>query len=132
MRRVICLFAMFLKFNVKPSQQFVLDLVWMQRRYCEMKTNLKRMIELASEQEATETLKKEWATKNGLKESRVSGHHYNFLNKKCQRTYSIYPGFDHTTYWNKDGKPFCIVTQPYHLSMASIKSMMIAAKEYDL
>ena len=44
----------------------------------------------------------------------------------------IQPGFDHTSQWNKDGRPFAIVTQPYSISDATLRDWMRLCQELGL
>ena len=73
----------------------------------------------------------EWAQREGLTE--YSGSAYlglNFLTRQKRNDWqdNNFPAADHVTYWKKNGKPYCIVSQPYHLDngeMAKISALCI-------
>lgn len=71
-----------------------------------------------------EVHKKEWAKARGLKEYKGCNRSgLRFLDKTLGNEYSRFPGQDHVTYWNKNGKPHVIIAQPYNLSTDEIFEM---------
>lgn len=61
-------------------------------------------------------LRRAWARREGVKES--SGHRCltRLAHGRCDLfNCESLPGSDHTSVWNRDGKPYIYVTQPYHL-----------------
>jgi len=75
----------------------------------------------------------EWAERNGLKISSASHKGLRFLNKDVPfNGYDCrFPGYDHVTYWNKDGKPYCIVSQPYHFDSNEAASAAVICEKYN-
>ena len=56
----------------------------------------------------------------GMKKARDAGIHLPYI-------YSSDLGLDHVSCWNKDGKPYCLVSQPYGLSTEALKNMLTTA-----
>lgn len=78
-----------------------------------------------------EALKKKWLETRGVKESKArSTNGLKFLNRAIPDQW--FPASDHVTYYNKDGKPFSVVSQPYGTSNRPIAEAAEFAKKYDL
>lgn len=82
-------------------------------------------------------LEKEWAEENGL--CRAEGHIciHRLLDFHCppvvQDTCELMPPHtDHASLWIKDGRPHCLVSQPYELEMEDIEEIIDFCKEHDL
>ena|SRR3990167_8023329 len=75
-----------------------------------------------------------WAKREGVKESKTRGKGLAFLNKKIPHDYHdlSFPAADHVSYWNKNGKPFCIVSQPYQISSGEMHSAANLCEKYGL
>ena len=78
--------------------------------------------------------KDEWAKRECLTE--YKGHAYlgiNFLTRK-QNSWqeNNFPAADHISYWNKNGKPYCIVSQPYHLDDDEMAQAVALCKAHGL
>ena len=78
-------------------------------------------------------MKLAWAETNGLKE--YTGNAFSglrFLNHAMPKhfDYTRFPAQDHTTYWKKDGKPYCVISQPYHVSEEEMESVAALAKAW--
>lgn len=71
--------------------------------------------------QASEALKREYAESEGILESRASGDAVQWLLGRPHRGLRPRPRwFDHGTRWKKNGKPFCLVGQPYGLAQDEI------------
>ena len=63
-----------------------------------------------------EKIKMELAARHGLRES-DAGQNLDFLDRKRSYDGKGYPHWlDHISFWNKGGKPYAVVGQPYSLS----------------
>lgn len=83
-------------------------------------------------QDERNAMKKGWAESRGLKEA-FPGYGkagLSFLDKKIKATQ--FPAHDHVTYWRKEGKPFCVVSQPYGVSHNDLAEIALVAKGYGL
>ena len=89
-----------------------------------------------SEEARRNQSKMEWAESNGLKEYTGAKDWLQFLTGKKPTPFDMIPyreaGFDHTSLWLKDGKPYCVLTQPYGISFEQIKMAINVAKKYEL
>ncbi|EEG78368.1 hypothetical protein [Dethiobacter alkaliphilus] len=74
--------------------------------------------------------KKAWAEKHGLTESRGATTLKKFLGKDPGRKYP--PGADHKSIWNKDGKPYAYVMQPYSLGWTDLKALVDFCEQHGL
>lgn len=74
--------------------------------------------------------KEAWAESTGFKESKKMPTLKNFIGPKADRDYP--PGADHMSIWNKDGKPFAYVMQPYQLDPAVLRHLMVFCEEQNL
>ena len=71
-------------------------------------------------------LQKEWGESLGLKRFKGRPCLHQLLGQKCpsMESFSLMPPHsDHVSLWMKDGKPFCLVSQPYGLSMLQIEEI---------
>jgi hypothetical protein len=74
------------------------------------------MKDTARSQLASRVLKDEFAQREGVQESRAKGDGIQWLLGGLSRGVpSVARWFDHGTRWSKNGKPFCLVGQPYGL-----------------
>ena len=76
-----------------------------------------------------------WAKQHGLVESHKSRYTgLRFLNHKMPASYDYtrFPAQDHTHYWNKDGKPYCVTSQPYHVHDDEMAEAAKLCNLYDL
>ncbi len=80
-------------------------------------------------QEKRDRIKAEYAKSRGVRESRA-GMDLGFLNKKAKLV--RVPHQDHCTFWNKNGKPYCIVNQPYGFSLEDMREAVACADKYGL
>ncbi len=74
--------------------------------------------------------KKAWTESTGLKETKKMPTLKNFIGPNADRDYP--PGADHMSIWNKDGKPYAYVMQPYQLSAGEIKELTVFCEEHNL
>ena len=82
-----------------------------------------------------ELRKAEWATHNGLTEYRGKKEWLQFLTGKRPKLFEtpyFQAGFDHISLWLKDGKPYCVLSQPYGFNFEAIKEAMVIAERYGL
>ena len=78
--------------------------------------------------------KNEWAKRKGLTEYKGSSYlGINFLTR-TQNLWNErnFPAADHISYWNKNGKPYCIVSQPYHLDDDEMAQAAAVCKAHHL
>ena len=82
-----------------------------------------------------ERLKNEWADKNGLKqvytqrcENLVRGVRENGFCKEVDHVTGLNCNDDHLSFWNKSGKPWGMVSQPYHLTLSNLKAIVERAE----
>lgn len=73
-------------------------------------------------------LKADWAALGGLRQSRARSTFdpIGWLLGKRLADYVVYDRprwFDHGTCWTKDGKPYCVVGQPYGLSSDDLRQL---------
>jgi len=75
-------------------------------------------------------LKADWARLGGLREShaRSTFNPIGWLLGKRRVDYAVYQQpqwFDHGTCWTKDGRPYCVVGQPYGLSCDDLRQLAL-------
>jgi len=82
-------------------------------------------------------LEAEWAKTNGL--TRAKGHPcvHRLLDFHCAPAMAescdcVPPFTDHPSLWMKDGKPHCLVSQPYEMDMESIEDITAFCKQHGL
>ena len=81
------------------------------------------------EQKRRDNLMKSWAKEHGLKRS-PTDNGLRYLRRDIE--YGVFPARDHVSYWSKDGKPYCIVSQPYHIYSEDIEMIAHLCGKYDL
>jgi hypothetical protein len=76
----------------------------------------------------------EWAAQRGLKESHASTDPVPWLlGKRTREGYGRRPSWmDHGTRWTRDGKPYCLVGQPYDLSTEDMRELIQLEDEHGL
>lgn len=89
-----------------------------------------------------EERKADWAAKHGLRESQSARPPLAWLrgHQRPRRWEQIHEwevaerGFweDHVTLWLKDGKPFMVVSQPYHLTPEALAELGELTQEFDV
>jgi len=52
-----------------------------------------------------------------------------FYGRRCECTHNLW---DHTELFIKDGKPYALVTQPYHLGNAELTALLVMCEKYSL
>ena len=79
-------------------------------------------------------IKKEWARRYGLKEAYSPRLVLKAIFGRTEQDWIIreLTSDDHMTYWNKDGKPYCIVSQPYHLHLDDLQYMVKLAERHNI
>jgi hypothetical protein len=78
---------------------------------------------------------KKWAELRGLK--KAGGHPCinRLLGKRCNGwgDEPCFPPYsDHLTMWNRDGRPYCLVSQPYGLTNEQVKEILNFCKDKGL
>lgn len=84
------------------------------------------MVKRTYAQAIYQDLKRGWAESLGLKQFTGRPCVHKLLGQKCLggESFSLIPPYtDHPSLWLKDGKPFCLVSQPYGLSMLQIEEI---------
>lgn len=82
---------------------------------------------------ASERARDEWAEYHGLRESRAYTDPVPWLLGKRPPSYGVVPRwYDHGTRWTRDGKPFCLVGQPYDLSSDDMRDLVRLEEEFGL
>ena len=94
-------------------------------------------VDVPPTKEETDLLKKLWAKKHGLKESNGRSGWCALIKAPYKKPpfaerWNIQDGDDHCSLWNKDGKPYCWVSQPYGLSFGNLQKMFLRAEKYGL
>lgn len=82
-------------------------------------------------------LRENWSSARGLKISTSSQMWAALVKKPFKKpSYMEYiqnrAGDDHCTLWNKNGKPHCWVSQPYHFGLQNAKEAIERAEKYGL
>jgi hypothetical protein len=54
------------------------------------------------------------------------------LGRRSPCTYTRPPWFDHGTRWTRDGKPYCLVGQPYGLSADNLRELLALVDDHGL
>jgi len=83
----------------------------------------------------SEKLQKAWGESQGLKRYKGRPCLHRLLGQKCppMESFSLMPPYtDHPSLWMKDGKPFCLVSQPYGLSMGRIEEITVFCQKHGL
>lgn len=77
---------------------------------------------------------KEWAENKGLKQSNAQHSGLHFLEKAIPASTNMrdIPAGDHVTYWNKDGKPYAVVSQPYAFRNDEVITAAAMMEKYGL
>ncbi len=74
-----------------------------------------------------------WASHRGLKKSQTKIGGLRFLRPKMTEYTDLrFPGADHVSYWNKNGKPFCVVSQPYNIDDKVMVEVVDICKKHNL
>jgi hypothetical protein len=82
-------------------------------------------VECAYAEAFAESSEKHWIEREGVTATEAHPCLYRLAGRACPKTRDtedecLPAGFDHTTMWNKNGKPHIILTQPYHISPDSM------------
>jgi hypothetical protein len=102
-------------------------------------TNLISRFSIIEAESETEKRERQFAKKYGVTRSdrhacvnRLIGKMCGRGNLKCVDPCPRLPAGDHLSLWNKDGKPFCIVSQPYGLSFSALEETFRFCRRYRL
>lgn len=102
-------------------------------------TNPGLRFEIIEGESESETRKRQFAKKYGVKCSdrhacvnRLIGKRCGIGNLKCVDPCPRIPAGDHLSLWNKDGKPFVIVSQPYGLTWSALVETVQFCERYGL
>jgi hypothetical protein len=79
--------------------------------------------------EETKKARDAWAKFKQLKQSKRGGG-LNFLTKEIKGEW--FPARDHVTYWNRNGKPYCIVSEPYSFCNFDMQEIIRICEFYGL
>ena len=83
-------------------------------------------------EEEKQLLIKTWSEKNGLKESNTRKVGMSFLTGNNTGYPFLEEFLDHPSYWNKNGKPFAVVGQPYQINEEDMKLACRICEEHSL
>lgn len=75
----------------------------------------------------------DWAAENGFEESQAHQSIHGLLGRQALKDGVLYlPGGDHTSVWNKEGKPHTLVSQPYDLRWEDLTELVAFCKQWGL